>query len=206
MKAIPRNIGRTPPFVLSPKVDRGAIFGKNPRGYIASSGATPSPAVPFGHSRLARARVFTRCSTDTAVRRGGNERERCSGATVSHGGGVRWDVATIPSTRSVIYAIRTQFGRPNASIRFRTAAARATSFASVRSVRDRWASPITRLCRDFRAGQCINGSIRARNSSVPARPYIERFRILRRLICPSVCPLLHVSLMALRTASISRRR
>ena len=61
-------------------------------------------------------------------------------------------------------------------------------------------SGFTRLCRDFRAGQCINGSIRARNSSVPARPYIERFRVLRRLICPSVCLLLHVSLMALPRA------
>ena len=30
------------------------------------------------------------------------------------------------------------------------------------------------------------GSIRARKSSTPARPYIDRFRVLRRLICPSV--------------------
>jgi hypothetical protein len=36
----------------------------------------------------------------------------------------------------------------------------------------------------------VNGNIRARNCSVPAQPYIERFRILRRLICPSVWPLL----------------
>ncbi len=29
-------------------------------------------------------------------------------------------------------------------------------------------------------------NIRARRSSGPARPYIARFRVLRRLICPSV--------------------
>jgi hypothetical protein len=38
-----------------------------------------------------------------------------------------------------------------------------------------------------------SGSRRARSSSIPARPYICRFRILSRLMCPSTGPLLHVS-------------
>ena len=50
----------------------------------------------------------------------------------------------------------------------------------------------------------LNGSIRARSSSMPARPYMARFSVLRRLICPSAWPLLQCSTMAFLTASISR--
>jgi hypothetical protein len=64
----------------------------------------------------------------------------------------------------IILAIRTYFGRPNASIRFRAAAAIATSVASVRSVRDRRASPTTRLYRP------IDASTLARGTRHRARP------------------------------------
>ena len=47
--------------------------------------------------------------------------------------------------------VRTLFGRPNSSIRFRTLAAMATSVDSVSSVRDRSESPITRLNRPIAA-------------------------------------------------------
>lgn len=47
------------------------------------------------------------------------------------------------------------------------------------------------------------GSIGARGSSMPARPYMARFSVLRRLICPSAWPLLQCSTMAFPTASIS---
>jgi len=49
------------------------------------------------------------------------------------------------------------------------------------------------------------GSIRPLISSGPARPYIARLKVLRRLISPSACPLLHGSSMAL-TASMSLRK
>lgn len=45
-----------------------------------------------------------------------------------------------------------------------------------------------------------SGSKRARSNSIPARPYICRFSILRRLSCPSTGPLLHGSLTAASTA------
>ena len=48
------------------------------------------------------------------------------------------------------------------------------------------------------------GSMRARRSSVPAWPYMERFSAFSLLICPSVWPLLQSSRTALRTASMSR--
>ena len=61
--------------------------------------------------------------------------------TVLHGG--------LPSRlrlrHPAFQAIRTDFGRPNSSIRFKAAAAMATEVASFSSVRDRRASPITRL-------------------------------------------------------------
>jgi len=60
---------------------------------------------------------------------------------------------------------------------------------------------ILNLC----CGAAYPGNIRARSSSGPARPYIARLRVLRRLICPSVCPLLHGSIIAFLTASISLR-
>jgi thiamine pyrophosphate-dependent acetolactate synthase large subunit-like protein len=44
----------------------------------------------------------------------------------------------------------------------------------------------SRVCRDLRAAHDLNGSIRARSSSVPARPYIDRFSVFSRLIWPSV--------------------
>jgi hypothetical protein len=45
-----------------------------------------------------------------------------------------------------------------------------------------------------------SGSKRARSSSIPARPYVCRFSILRRLSCPSTGPLLRGSLTADSTA------
>jgi hypothetical protein len=62
------------------------------------------------------------------------------------------------------------------------------------------------VCRDLRAAQDLSGSMRPRSSSVPARPYIARFSVFNRSICPPVWPLLHRSLIVLCTASISRRR
>ena len=50
------------------------------------------------------------------------------------------------------------------------------------------------------------GNIRARKSSVLARPYIARLRVFSRLICPSVWPLLQPSVNAFVTASTSRRK
>jgi hypothetical protein len=50
-----------------------------------------------------------------------------------------------------------------------------------------------------------SGIIRARNSSVPARPYMARLRVFNRLICPSVWPLLHGSVTAFLTAQMSCR-
>src|ERR671913_492047 len=44
---------------------------------------------------------------------------------------------------------------------------------------------------------------RRRRRSSLARPYMLRFRSLRRLICPSACPLLHGRLRAARTAQPS---
>ena len=48
------------------------------------------------------------------------------------------------------------------------------------------------------------GSMGARSSSTPARPYIARLRVFSLLICPSAWPLLHVSVIAFFTASTSR--
>jgi 3-hydroxyisobutyrate dehydrogenase len=50
-----------------------------------------------------------------------------------------------------------------------------------------------------------NGNIRARSKSTSARPYIARLRVFNLLTCPSVCPLLHGSDTAFRTASRSWR-
>ena len=50
-----------------------------------------------------------------------------------------------------------------------------------------------------------SGIIRARSNSIPARPYMARLRVFSLLICPSVCPLLHGSDTAFRTASRSWR-
>lgn len=63
------------------------------------------------------------------------------------------EVAESITFRSVLiaYAIRMQFGRPSSSILFRAVAAMATSVASVLSVRDRNAFPITLLYRPFAA-------------------------------------------------------
>ena len=58
------------------------------------------------------------------------------------------------------------------------------------------------LCRIFRAGH--NGIILARSSSVPQRPYIARLSALSLFICASTGPLLQGSVIALRTASMSR--
>ena len=72
------------------------------------------------------------------------------------------------------------------------------------------ATPIFGMCR--RLGQRdklrrpYRGNIRARSSSGPARPYIARLRDFRRLICPSVWPLLQRSEIAFLTASISLRK
>src|SRR5260370_11797907 len=48
-----------------------------------------------------------------------------------------------------------------------------------------------------------SGSRRARSSSIPARPYICRFSILSRFMCPSTGPLLHGLLTADSTALTS---
>src|SRR5271157_438705 len=45
-----------------------------------------------------------------------------------------------------------------------------------------------------------SGSRRARSNSIPARPYICRFSILSRFMCPSTGPLLHGVLTADSTA------
>jgi hypothetical protein len=50
-----------------------------------------------------------------------------------------------------------------------------------------------------------SGAMRARSRSTLARPYMARLRVFSLLICPSVCPLLHGSNTALRTASMSWR-
>lgn len=57
---------------------------------------------------------------------------------------------------------------------------------------------LTSCCSD-----CYTGSRRARRSSGPARPYIVRLSAFRRLICPSVWPLLQGSVIAFLTASMS---
>jgi hypothetical protein len=51
-----------------------------------------------------------------------------------------------------------------------------------------------------------NGSILARNNSMPDRPYMARLSVFKRLICPSAWPLLHGSAMAFLTVSMSRIR
>jgi hypothetical protein len=51
-----------------------------------------------------------------------------------------------------------------------------------------------------------NGSILARNNSMPARPYMARLSVFKRLICPSAWPLLDGSAMAFLTVSMSRIR
>lgn len=52
-------------------------------------------------------------------------------------------------------------------------------------------------------GSHYAGSRRARRSSGPARPYIVRLSAFKRLICPSVWPLLHGSVIAFLTALMS---
>jgi hypothetical protein len=54
----------------------------------------------------------------------------------------------------------------------------------------------SRLCCDFRADQYVDGNMRARTSSIPARPYIEPFNVFSTLIYPSVCPLFRSALKA----------
>src|ERR1051326_857784 len=54
-----------------------------------------------------------------------------------------------------------------------------------------------------REGARVIGNKRARRSSKPARPYISRFRVLSRLMCPSTGPLLQLSFRAFFTASRS---
>ena len=49
-----------------------------------------------------------------------------------------------------------------------------------------------------------SGSIRARNSSMPARPNMARLSVFNLLIWPSAWPLLHGSAIAFLTASMSR--
>jgi hypothetical protein len=48
----------------------------------------------------------------------------------------------------------------------------------------------------------FSGIIRARSSSIPARPYMAHLSVFNRLICHS-CPLLHGSSTAFRTAPMS---
>jgi len=59
--------------------------------------------------------------------------------------------------------------------------------------------------RHFREdGFTGSGSIRARNSSMPARPNMARLSVFNLLIWPSAWPLLHGSAIAFPTASMSR--
>jgi hypothetical protein len=51
-----------------------------------------------------------------------------------------------------------------------------------------------------------SGNIRARGSSLLARPYIARLSVFNRLICPSFCPLLQRSDNTFPAASILRRK
>jgi hypothetical protein len=53
--------------------------------------------------------------------------------------------------------------------------------------------------------KCGNGSSLARMISTLTRPYIARFRVLSRLICPSTWPLDHFVVNAFRTAAKSFR-
>jgi hypothetical protein len=64
-----------------------------------------------------------------------------------------------------------------------------------------WKGLIDSWCKSL----SYNGIIRARSNSTPARPYMARLRLFSLLICPSVCPLLQGSDIALRTASRSWR-
>ena len=61
-----------------------------------------------------------------------------------------------------------------------------------------WVLPQSACCPVGRMG-----SMRALSNSTPARPYMARLRVFSRLICPSVWPLLQVSVIALRTAARS---
>ena len=90
--------------------------------------------------------------------------------------------------------------------------------AAIRKLRDRLGrsgNPLA-FCYEGRCRftlQCVfltsccsghyTGSRRARRSSGPARPYIVRLKAFRRLICPSVWPLLQGSVIAFCTASMS---
>jgi hypothetical protein len=51
-----------------------------------------------------------------------------------------------------------------------------------------------------------NGSSLARRTSTLTRPYIARFKVFSRLICPSTCPLDHFVVNAFRTADKSFRK
>jgi hypothetical protein len=64
-----------------------------------------------------------------------------------------------------------------------------------------WANE--RFCLNFCCRDAYGGDMRARRSSGPARPYIARLRAFRRLICPSVWPLLQGSAIAFLTALMS---
>jgi hypothetical protein len=60
-------------------------------------------------------------------------------------------------------------------------------------------------CKDQAAWGTSQGSTRALSSSNPARPYIWRLMAFRRLICPSMGPLLHGVVIESSTAFKSRR-
>ena len=61
----------------------------------------------------------------------------------------------------------------------------------------------TWFCLNYCCAGRYKGNMRARRSSGPARPYIVRLRAFRRLICPSVWPLLQGSVIAFHTALMS---
>jgi transposase-like protein len=60
-------------------------------------------------------------------------------------------------------------------------------------------------CKGQAACGTSQGSTRALSSSNPARPYIWRLMAFRRLICPSMGPLLHGVVIESSTAFKSRR-
>src|SRR5690606_28080326 len=75
---------------------------------------------------------------------------------------------------------------------------------SVLVVKDQVSTPTEKwVCATFVDVYAGSGMTRARSSSKPARPYIWRLIALRRLIWPSVWPLLQGSSRAARTAARS---
>ena len=105
----------------------------------------------------------------------------------------------IDGSKALSKAIRATFGREAAIQRcqIRQGAQHHGSFAEI--------DARARGLRHFpRRWIYCSGSIRARNSSMPARPNMARLSVFNLLIWPSAWPLLHGSAIAFLTASMSR--